>query len=105
MAFVDFSYTFFSYTARAIESQCYVVAAAQFGRHNEKRESYGHSLVVDPWGEVLADAGGADSADCSPPPSIITADIDLTKISSVRERMPVQMHRANAVDLSKTTVR
>ncbi len=38
--------------ARAIETQCYVVASAQAGRHNEKRESYGHSLIVDPWGKV-----------------------------------------------------
>lgn len=54
--------------ARAIEAQCYVVAAAQAGRHNEKRESYGHSLIVDPWGKVLADAGDAS-------PSLITAEI------------------------------
>jgi len=40
--------------ARAIETQCYVVAAAQAGQHNEKRESYGHSIVVDPWGRVVA---------------------------------------------------
>ena len=38
--------------ARAIETQCYVAAAAQFGRHNEKRSSYGHALIVDPWGKV-----------------------------------------------------
>ena len=54
--------------ARAIESQCYVVAAAQAGRHNKKRESYGHSIIIDPWGKVLADAGGAS-------PSLITAEI------------------------------
>jgi predicted amidohydrolase len=40
--------------ARAIECQAYVVAAAQAGKHNEKRESYGHALIVDPWGEVVA---------------------------------------------------
>lgn len=40
--------------ARAIETQCYVVAAAQCGRHHEKRASYGHSMVVDPWGTVVA---------------------------------------------------
>ena len=39
--------------ARAIENQCYVVAAAQYGQHNPKRASYGHALIVDPWGEVL----------------------------------------------------
>ncbi len=40
--------------ARAIECQCYVMAAAQTGRHNEKRESYGHAMIIDPWGQVLA---------------------------------------------------
>lgn len=43
--------------ARAIENQCYVVAAAQTGHHHEKRESYGHAMIVDPWGKVLADCG------------------------------------------------
>jgi predicted amidohydrolase len=81
--------------ARAIESQCYVVAAAQFGQHNEKRMSYGHSLVVDPWGKVIADAGGVDS-EGSTPPSIVTCEIDLLQLENVRERMPVQLHRENA---------
>ncbi len=40
--------------ARAIETQCYVVAAAQTGKHNEKRASYGHSVIIDPWGTVVA---------------------------------------------------
>ena len=40
--------------ARAIETQCYVAAAAQTGRHNEKRSSFGHSVIVDPWGTVVA---------------------------------------------------
>lgn len=44
--------------ARAIETQSYVVAAAQVGQHNQKRTSYGHSMVVDPWGEVLIDLHG-----------------------------------------------
>lgn len=45
-------------TARAIETQTYVIAAAQVGRHNEKRVSYGHSMIVDPWGKVLVELGG-----------------------------------------------
>ena len=84
--------------ARAIESQCYVIAAAQFGRHNAKRQSYGHSLVVDPWGKVLVDAGGFDS-DASvtlQPPTIVICETDRAQISAVRERMPIQMHRAKA---------
>ena len=40
--------------ARAVETQCFVIAAAQAGQHNAKRESYGHSIIVDPWGEVIA---------------------------------------------------
>ena len=91
--------------ARAIESQCYVIAAAQVGRHNEKRKSYGHSLAYDPWGELLADAGGYenDSQDgggdeLSPVnvPSIVTCEIDLDLVQSVRERMPIEQHRESS---------
>eukprot|EP00578_Thalassiosira_sp_NH16_P017226 CAMPEP_0181106496 /NCGR_PEP_ID=MMETSP1071-20121207/16562_1 /TAXON_ID=35127 /ORGANISM="Thalassiosira sp., Strain NH16" /LENGTH=376 /DNA_ID=CAMNT_0023189905 /DNA_START=143 /DNA_END=1273 /DNA_ORIENTATION=+ len=96
--------------ARAIESQCYVLAAAQVGQHNEKRQSYGHSIVYDPWGELVADAGGYDGTGFSgtvlePPqgelspvgvPSIIISEIDLDKLKSVRERMPIQQHRNNS---------
>ena len=44
--------------ARAIETESYVIAAAQVGQHNEKRASYGHSLIVSPWGEIVAQLGG-----------------------------------------------
>ena len=71
--------------ARAIESQCYVVAAAQSGQHNAKRTSWGHSLIVSPWGEVLADAGQGEK--------VVTATIDLERVRSVRRNMPVQDHR------------
>jgi deaminated glutathione amidase len=77
-----------------------VIAAAQFGQHNGKRESYGHSLVVDPWGTVLVDAGGADTRDDGDggvvTPSLATCRIDLEMVKSVRERMPIQQHRSNA---------
>jgi predicted amidohydrolase len=86
---------FSSLTARAIEQQCYVIAAAQYGQHNPKRCSYGHSLVVNPWGEVVVDAGGVDRPVVEPP-SIVTCDIDLSNIQSVRERMPISVHRKNA---------
>ena len=83
--------------ARAIESQCYVIAAAQYGVHNSQRVSYGHSLVVDPWGTVLTDAGGMDSSETTnDPPTIVCADIDLNRLREVRRRMPVQEHRKNA---------
>jgi predicted amidohydrolase len=87
--------------ARAIECQTYVIAAAQYGQHNEKRSSYGHSLVVDPWGTVLADAGGVDD-NATVGTSIVTAEIDLDMIQSVRQRMPVQQHREAANLESKT---
>jgi len=84
--------------ARAIESQCYVIAAAQYGKHNAKRESYGHSIVIDPWGEILVDAGGFDSENKSSvsTPNIITCNIELNKVAAIRERMPIQQHRDNA---------
>nr|XP_020475396.1 nitrilase homolog 1 isoform X2 [Monopterus albus] len=72
--------------ARAIETQCFVLAAAQVGRHHEKRSSYGHTLVVDPWGEVLGDCGGEK-------PGMVLVEIDLEKVSSTRRNMPVQQHR------------
>ena len=91
--------------ARAIEHQCYVLAAAQYGQHNDKRKSYGHSLAVDPWGTVVADAGGCDgpgTTTASPvdddigTPSIILCDIDLETLESTRERMPIRQHRDSA---------
>jgi predicted amidohydrolase len=73
--------------ARAIETQTYVVAAAQAGRHNEKRESYGHSLIIDPWGRVI---GKLDDPLAT---GIAVAEVDLEEMRSIRERMPVQEHR------------
>lgn len=71
--------------ARAIESQCYVVAAAQTGRNHEGRASYGHSLVVDPWGTVVAQRGEG--------PGLCYAEIDLEFLQRVRREIPVQEHR------------
>ena len=67
--------------ARAIENQSYVIASAQWGQHNEKMSTFGHSLIVDPWGEIIADAGEGER--------IIFADISLEKIEAVRMRMNV----------------
>ena len=77
-----------------------MIAAAQYGQHNSKRSSYGHSLVVDPWGQVVVDAGGVDSG-AAVETSLVTAEIDLDKIDSVRQRMPVQQHRTAANVSSK----
>ncbi|XP_055952126.1 nitrilase and fragile histidine triad fusion protein NitFhit-like isoform X2 [Argiope bruennichi] len=70
---------------RAIECQCYVIAAAQTGKHNPKRSSYGHAMVVDPWGCVIAC--------CSEGAGIIFADINLDYIKKIRSEMPVWEHR------------
>lgn len=72
--------------SRAIETQCYVLAAAQVGPHHNKRSSYGHALAVDPWGEVLGDCGGEK-------PGLIMVDINLEKLKYTRRNMPVQEHR------------
>lgn len=66
--------------ARAIENGCYVVAAAQGGVHEDGRETYGHSLVVSPWGEVIAE-GGVE-------PEVIHFTMDLNKVDEARNRIP-----------------
>lgn len=73
--------------ARAIESQCYVVAPAQVGEHDDGglRESYGHSMIVDPWGHVVARASDG--------PGLALAEIDLDRIEQVRRAIPVSQHR------------
>lgn len=71
--------------ARAIENAAFVVAAAQTGHHADGRDTYGHSLVIDPWGQVLLDMGEA--------PGLGFADIDLDEPETVRGRIPVIRHR------------
>ncbi|QNM82683.1 carbon-nitrogen hydrolase family protein [Sphingomonas sabuli] len=71
--------------ARAIEAGVFVVAAAQSGLHEDGRETYGHSLVVDPWGEVLLDIGETVG--------VGFVDIDLAEVERVRERIPAISHR------------
>ena len=71
--------------ARAIEAGLFVVAAAQAGHHEDGRETYGHSLVADPWGEVLVEMDGE--------PSLAFAEVDLGRIAEVRGRVPVLKHR------------
>ena len=67
--------------ARAIETQSFVVACGQWGQHNERISTYGHSLIVGPWGEILSDAGEGEK--------LIFADIDLTEIETVRASVKV----------------
>ena len=70
--------------ARAIENGCFVLAAAQCGEHNARRQSYGHSLIVNPWGEVLADGGAA--------PGVVTAEIDPAEVAKARAMIPSLAH-------------
>lgn len=77
--------------ARAIETGSFVLAAAQGGRHDSGRETYGHSLIVAPWGEVLAEAGTE--------PGIVIADLDLAQADLARARIPALVHD-RSVDLT-----
>lgn len=72
--------------ARAIEASAFVVSAAQVGRHEDGRDTYGHSLVVDPWGKVLLDMGGED-------PGLGFADLDPARIAEVRAQLPSLANR------------
>lgn len=71
--------------ARAIENTCYVIAPAQTGFHNNRRQSHGHALIIDPWGIVLADAGQDVG--------MAIAEINPSRISQVRQQMPSLNHR------------
>lgn len=70
--------------ARAIENQCWILAAAQVGRHSEKRSTWGHSMVVDPWGTVSAE--NPDSV------SFTKAKVDLSGLAELRRKMPFAAH-------------
>jgi predicted amidohydrolase len=70
--------------ARAIENGCFVFAPAQWGEHAEGRRTYGHSLIVDPWGEVLADAGEGVG--------IVSARIEVDAIAKARRMVPSLQH-------------
>lgn len=75
--------------ARAIENQCYVIAAAQTGQHNEKRSSYGHAMIVDPWGTVVAH--------CSEGVGYALAMIDHNFLQTARSKLPIWTDRRNDV--------
>jgi len=70
--------------ARAIENGCFVFAAAQGGKHESGRETFGHSLIVDPWGRILAE-GGTE-------PGLVMAEIDLSEVAKARARIPSLQH-------------
>ena len=70
--------------ARAIEDQAWVVAPAQAGRHNDKRESYGHTLIVDPWGTIVAERASGDG--------VVVATLDGDTVATRRTQMPCLQH-------------
>jgi predicted amidohydrolase len=70
--------------ARAIEDQAWVIAAAQWGKHNEKRESYGHSLIVDPWGTVVGEQADGEG--------VVVTTIDGAAVAKRRTQMPCLQH-------------
>lgn len=70
--------------ARAVETQCWIVAAAQWGEHNEGRETWGHSMVIDPWGQVVACQQQGTG--------VLTADLDLNLSQTIRTNMPLMQH-------------
>lgn len=77
--------------ARAIEASAYVVAAAQVGEHEDGRRTYGHSVVVDPWGEVLLDMGGVE-------PGLGFAEVDAARIAEIRAQVPSLANRRKITD-------
>ena len=71
--------------ARAVENQCYVLAAAQGGVHANGRRTYGHSLLVDPWGEIVAELAEG--------PGVVVGNVDAARLASVRRELPALAHR------------
>jgi len=71
--------------ARAIENQCYVLAAAQSGKHSDARETYGHSMIIDPWGKILAELPNGEGS--------ITVKLDSTVLEHIRTSLPALQHR------------
>ena len=71
--------------ARAIESLVYVVAAGQWGEHAGGRKTYGHSMIIDPWGEILGEIEAG--------PGVVCVDLDMIRLAELRRTFPVLQHR------------
>ncbi|MEM9102106.1 MAG: carbon-nitrogen hydrolase family protein [Pseudomonadota bacterium] len=76
--------------ARAVENQCYVIAPAQCGKHENGRTSYGHSMIIDPWGRVLASLENEQG--------VLTVDVDKSRIQEVSNQLPIDQHRRFNLD-------
>jgi len=72
---------------RAIENQCFVIAAAQYGRHNEKRASYGHSMIIDPWGRILDELAEGEG--------LVMSEIDLDQHEQARRELAASEHASS----------
>jgi predicted amidohydrolase len=72
--------------ARAIETQSWIVAAAQEGEHPRGRKTYGHAMIVDPWGKIVTETSEAG-------PGFVLAELSLGRTDEVRARMPISRHR------------
>jgi len=78
--------------ARAIETESWVIASAQVGAHNDKRSSYGHSLVVTPWGEIVGELGGVEEKEKAGDdwePEVIIANVDLEANEKMKKELPL----------------
>ena len=71
--------------ARAVENQCYVIASGQGGTHESGRRTYGHSMIIDPWGDILAVLPEGEG--------VLVAELNPTRLASVRSRLPALQHR------------
>ena len=76
--------------ARAIENQVYVMAAAQAGNHASGRQTWGHSMIIDPWGEIIAEF---DTEQHEAQTGLLIADVDLSNIAKTRRALPALSHR------------
>lgn len=83
--------------ARAIENGCYVIAPAQAGTHPGGRETYGHTLIVNPWGEVMAQAQGDV-------PQVVIAEIDTAAVDAARAQIPVLQHQRSIASVNTVVV-
>lgn len=85
--------------ARAIENGVYIIAAAQAGVHEDGRETFGHSIIIDPWGRVLASAGGTGEA-------VILADVNIAAVKAAHDKIPnLRNGRAFTLDLSSPSAK
>lgn len=92
--------------ARAIENQCYVIAAAQYGKHCENRQSHGRTLIIDPWGTILAECPkfSPNNNVKTELPQLAVANIDHSTLLKVRSSMPVLNHRRPDIYIKGSTL-